>query len=132
CVISLGKNLFYNSIMESCLLITNNNKDKKKINKVLFIDARKELKREKTISYLKPSHITKIYKAYNEFKNIEEFSYVADIEEIIKKEASLNVPLYVKNNGNEKIIEPLDAYKQWTDSSINLSQSIKRVFNKLD
>ena len=132
CVISLGKNLFYNSTMESCLLITNNNKDKKKINKVLFIDARKELKREKTISYLKSNHISKIYKAYKEFKNIEEFSYVADIDEIFKKEASLNVPLYVKNKGNENIIEPSEAYKQWTDSSIKLSQSIKKVFDKLD
>ena len=30
CVISLGKNLFYNSTMESCLLITNNKKERKR------------------------------------------------------------------------------------------------------
>ena len=32
CVISLGKNLFYNSIMESCLLITKNKKPKERKN----------------------------------------------------------------------------------------------------
>ena len=61
CVIALGKNLFYNSSMESCLLITNNNKPKSRKNKVLFIDARNEIKREKTMSYLLPKHNDKIY-----------------------------------------------------------------------
>ena len=40
CVISLSKNLFYNSIMESCLLITNNKKQEER-KKKYFIDAGK-------------------------------------------------------------------------------------------
>jgi len=39
CVIGLGPNLFYNSPMEACLLITRNNKEKAKRGKVLFINA---------------------------------------------------------------------------------------------
>ncbi len=50
CVIALGKNLFYNSTMESCLLITSNNKLAERKNKVIFIDARKELKDEKLLA----------------------------------------------------------------------------------
>ena len=128
CVISLGKNLFYNSIMESCLLITNNNKQKKKKGKVLFIDARKDLKREKTISYLLPEHISKIYRAYYDFKNIKKFSYVANISEIIKKEASLNVSLYVNNIDDEIILNTSDVYKQWIKSHSELNQSINKLF----
>ena len=67
CVIALGKNLFYNSIMESCLLICYNNKPIKRKNKILFIDARKELKREQTISYLLDKHILKIHNVYNDY-----------------------------------------------------------------
>src|SRR5690554_1011158 len=71
CVIALGKNLFYNSIMESCLLITTNNKAQKRKGKVLFIDAREELKREKTISYLLPEHISRIHNSFLNFSSEE-------------------------------------------------------------
>ena len=131
CVIALGKNLFYNSIMESCLLITNNNKLESRKSKVLFIDAREELKREKTISYLMPEHISKIYKAFESFESKEHFSYVANIDEIIKKEASLNIPLYVKSVSDEIILEPSVAYENWNASSNELKKSMNAMFNIL-
>jgi type I restriction enzyme M protein len=128
CVISLGKNLFYNSTMESCLLITNNNKPKVKKNKILFIDAREELKKEKTISYLLPEHMLKIYNTFIEFKSIEGFSYVADISEVLKKEASLNIPLYVKNIDNKIIIDFSSIYNEWLVSSDKLKKSLDKLF----
>ena len=42
-VIGLGKNLFYNSSMESCLLVCRMKKPKERKGKIIFIDA-KELK----------------------------------------------------------------------------------------
>ena len=131
CVIALGKNLFYNSIMESCLLITNNNKLESRKGKVLFIDAREELKREKTISYLMPEHISKIHKAYVNFESVEHFAYVAEIDEIIKKEASLNIPLYVKSTSDEIILEPTEAFIEWTKSSGDLKKSMNELFKIL-
>ncbi len=129
CVIALGKKLFYNSIMESCLLITNNKKSENRKGKVLFIDARKELKKEKTMSFLLPKHISKIYGAYCDFKTTDEFTYVADIKEIIDNNASLNVPLYLKNTNNEIILEFSEAYSKWTESSNKLSKSITKIFD---
>ena len=38
CVIGLGPNLFYNSPMEACLLVTKTNKEKSKKGKVLIIN----------------------------------------------------------------------------------------------
>lgn len=131
CVIALGKNLFYNSIMESCLLITSNNKPDNRRGKVLFIDAREELKREKTISYLMPEHISKIHKAYENFKNEEGFSYVASLEEIAEKESSLNIPLYIKGKGDESILEPSEAYNNWEKSGIELKKSMNELFEIL-
>ena len=127
CVIALGKNLFYNSIMESCLLITNNNKPSERKGKVLFIDARKELQREKTISYLLPEHINKIHKAYSDFKTKESFTYVAEDIEILEKESSLNIPLYVKNINGEVISSLSEAYKEWDKSSTKLKDSIEQL-----
>ncbi len=131
CIISLGKNLFYNSTMESCLLITNNAKLKERKGKVIFIDARKELKKEKTISYLLPKHISKIYKAYSDFKSIENFSYVAEINEINEKNANLNVPLYVKNVDNENTLDPLNVYKDWLKSNKKLEETITKLLKKV-
>lgn len=131
CVIALGKNLFYNSIMESCLLITNNKKLEKRHNKVLFIDAREELKREKTISYLLPEHINKIHKAYLDFESVEGFCRVVELDEILKKEGSLNIPLYIKNMNEEVILEPTEAFNNWETASSDLKNSMSQLFDIL-
>jgi type I restriction enzyme M protein len=128
CVIALGKNLFYNSIMESCLLITNNNKPADRKGKVLFIDAREELKREKTISYLMPEHIKKIYDAYIAFEVVKGFTSVADLDEIAAKDSSLNIPLYIKGNGAEHL-DPREALEQWEASSDALKMSMTQLFD---
>ena len=127
CVIALGKNLFYNSTMESCLLITSNNKQAARKNKVLFIDARKELKDEKTISYLMPEHIEKIYKTYANFSVTPGFSNIASISEILEKDASLNVPLYVKKD-DEIHVTPQEAFANWVEASSNLKNKMNKLF----
>lgn len=131
CVIALGKNLFYNSIMESCLLITNNSKAENRKGKILFIDARDEIKREKTISYLMPEHLQRIYKSFLDFETEEGFSYVATVEEVIKKDGSLNIPLYIKSAKSEKIDSPSLAYENWLQSSEVLKESMIQLFEVL-
>lgn len=131
CVIALGKNLFYNSIMEACLLITNNNKPSNRKGKILFIDAREEVKREKTISYLLPNHIDKIFKSYMDFETNENFTYVATIKEVLKNESSLNIPLYVKNINTDLIVNPNVAYSNWINSSEELKKSMNQLFEIL-
>lgn len=126
CVIALGKNLFYNSSMESCLLITSNNKLKQRKGKVLFIDARKEFENEKTLSYLSQLNIETIFSAYNSFEDIKGFSYVATIDEIIQKDSSLSVPLFVKKDRDDSLCVN-QAYKDWIYSS----QKLRESFNGL-
>jgi type I restriction enzyme M protein len=127
CVIALGKNLFYNSTMESCLLITSNNKQAERKNKVIFIDARNELKDEKTISYLMPEHIEKIYRTYANFSIIPGFSNIASISEILEKDASLNVPLYVKKD-DEVHVTPREAFTSWVEVSSDLKNKMNKLF----
>ena len=126
CVIALGKNLFYNSTMESCLLITSNNKASERKGKIIFIDARNELENEKSISYLLSQHISKIHSAYASFSAINGFSYIASNDEVINKDSSLNIPLYVKRPRNE-VGSIRDAFTAWESSS---SDCIK-IFNKI-
>lgn len=126
CVIALGKNLFYNSTMESCLLISSNNKLPKRKNKILFIDARNEFKNEKTISYLLDEHINKIFNAYQRFEVIDGFTYIADIDEVVEKNSSLNVPLYVKKERKKN--DDLQAvFQTWEQSGNRYSEIINSM-----
>ena len=77
-VIGLGPNLFYNSPMEACLLITKANKEENKKNKILFINAVKEVRQDKNIGYLDQAHINKIFNAYSKFENEENFAVLVD------------------------------------------------------
>ena len=60
CVLGLGKNLFYNSPMEACIMICRMNKPANRKNKVLFINAVHEVTRERAQSFLDMEHIQKI------------------------------------------------------------------------
>ncbi|RKS53908.1 type I restriction enzyme M protein [Gillisia mitskevichiae] len=131
CVISLGPNLFYNSSMTSCLLITNNNKTPDRKNKILFVQAVNEVRNEKTMSYLDPQHVERIHNAYLSFKNEENFSAVIDKEEILKdKNVRISVQLFVKADKiDEESFEVI--LEECEQSSISLKSSMDELFKTL-
>ena len=131
CVISLGPNLFYNSSMTSCLLITNNNKKPNRKGKILFIQAVNEIRIEKTISYLDPHHIERIHNAYLNFKSEKTFSAIVKNEKILEdKNARLSVQLFVDE---DKIIEEsFDLLlNNWEQSTISLKNSMNELFKTI-
>jgi len=132
CVIGLGPNLFYNSPMEACLLITKTNKEESKKGKVLIINAVKEVRQDKNIAYLEQSHIERIYNAYQNYADEDGFSKVVTIDEVLKHKASLNMALYVSNVDNNKTqISLNDALANWQASSKQLSNSMDQLFKEL-
>jgi len=126
CVISLGPNLFYNSSMASCLLVTNNNKKPERKGKILFIQAVNEIRIEKTISYLDLKHIEKIYNSYLNYKNERYFASVTDIKNILKdKNARLSVQLFVKEDTtNQETID--ESLQEWNSSNEILKKLMKK------
>lgn len=132
CVISLGPNLFYNSSMTSCLLITNNNKKPNRRGKVLFIQAVNEVRNEKTISYLDPEHISKIHKAYKDFKDDKSFSKVVKNDMILKDaNARLSVQLFVEEEKQTQ--ESFNfLFEAWEENSVALNKSMGELFKTLE
>jgi type I restriction enzyme M protein len=132
CVIGLGPNLFYNSPMEACLLITKTNKEANKKGKVLIINAVKEVRQDKNIAFLEPQHIERIYQAYKAFQDQDGFCKVAGIDEVLSHNASLNMSLYVSNvNTSETKISLDDALQNWAISSAELKKSMAELFEAL-
>ena len=97
CVIGIGKNLFFNSPMDACIVICRTNKPTERRGKVLFINARDEVTRKNAESYLEDAHIEKIAGVYQRFEAIDGFSAIADINSILRNEGKLSIALYVTN-----------------------------------
>lgn len=132
CIIGIGKNLFFNSPMDACIMICRSNKPLDRRGKVLFIDAKNEVTRKNSFSYLEDNHIEKIAAAYKNFQDIPEFSKVVTIPEIKKYNSKLSVALYTSNNSFE-IKEEFDEtslgdyYGEWMASSDELHEELDKI-----
>jgi type I restriction enzyme M protein len=134
CVIGLGPNLFYNSPMEACLLITKTKKAKDKQGKVLFINAVQEVRQDKTMSYLEENHIDKIFKAYQNFTDVPHFAKLADVEEVLDNKGNMSISLYVRpDNQDANFALPFnEAYANWETKSRELKTSMNELFQILE
>jgi len=134
CVIGLGPNLFYNSPMEACLLITKNNKDDEKKGKVLFINAVHEVRQEKTMAFLEEHHIEKIFNAYKNYESIENFAKLATTEEVLANNGNMAINLYIrpKELKEQKVLTFEDAFRQWEEQGAQLTKSMKNLFDILE
>ena len=133
CVIGLGPNLFYNSPMEACLLITKTNKEQGKKGKVLIINAVKQVKQEKNIAFLEKQHIDKIFNNYQKFSDETGFSKVVPIEDILENKGSLNIAQYVSNvDSSREQINLNQAMEDWENQSETLKKSMNELFQILN
>jgi type I restriction enzyme M protein len=133
-VIGLGKNLFYNSSMESCLLVCRMKKPKERKGKIIFIDAKEELRIERTNAWLEPKHIKTISDAYWKFKDAEGFAKVANNKDVLDNNGNLSIQLYVKqatntieHNTEELIADVKAGQKQINASLENLFSQLKNI-----
>jgi type I restriction enzyme M protein len=132
-VIGLGKNLFYNSSMESCLLVCRKKKPVERKNKIIFIDAKEEIKLERSDAYLKAEHIQKIANAYRNFQDIDGFAKVVNKDDVLNENnGSLSLQLYVKPTTNEQENDFENLISHLKIANENIYQSTNELFIKLE
>ncbi len=126
CVIGLGPNLFYNSPMESCIMICRTKKSAAAKGHVLFINAVNEVTRKNAESNLEARHIEKIMAAYKARTSDGVFAYDASVEEIVAKDYNLTISLYAHQPmiQREETISLEEAVKDWSDSSFLLEGNL--------
>lgn len=96
CVLGLGPNLFYNSPMEACVVICRRRKPVDRQGKILFVDALREVARERAQSFLKPENQDRILAAYRTFTDKPGFARLATVEEVLQNGGNLSIPRYVR------------------------------------
>jgi len=133
CVIGLGPNLFYNSPMEACLLVTTTNKAEHKKGKILFINAVKEVKQNKTIGILEQKHIDKIFKTYQGFESVDNFANLVDVSDVLERKGNMAINLYVRPDklSEQSELSLQESYQQWSESSKELKGSMAQLFKVL-
>lgn len=132
CVIQLPENLFFGTSIATCVLVMAKNKTE---NKILFIDASKEFKKETNNNILEDKNIEKIVDEFRNRKEIEYFSRYVDVSEIEENDYNLSVSTYVeKEDTREKInIKVLNKEIEKTVEKIDkLRASINEIVKELE
>jgi type I restriction enzyme M protein len=104
-IIAIPEKLFFGTGIPGCILILNKNKPKERKDKIIFIYAAKDYHEGKNRNTLREEDITKIVKAFENFKDIDRYCHVADLDELKENEYNLNVPRYVDISEPEEEID---------------------------
>lgn len=131
CVIGIGKNLFFNSPMEACIIICRTKKEHKRKGRVLFVNAKNEVTRKNAESFLEEDHIQKIAQTYTEFEEYDGFSSIATIEEIMGNDSKLSIPLYVSGSNGAEDEEILYTVEESLDEWLGSSDSFREAYESL-
>ena len=125
-VIGLGPDLFYNSPMESCVVICRSKKSPDRQGRVLLIDASKDYIKRGKQSALTEEHQRKIADAYLSFADQEGFAKVVSLVEIRERDHSLNIPEYIRRSV-DGVLPAAEAITQWSNAVKSLREHAAAV-----
>ena len=129
-VIGLGRHLFYNSGLESCILVCRKNKAKDRKRKILFIEAEKHIHKKGTFTFLSPEDIQIIANAYDSNESVPGLSSLVPLEEVLKNDGNLNIKLYVKTLIQEQASD--SNLSSSLQGYLNASSKFKALISELD
>lgn len=132
-IIGLPANLFYGTGIPVTIIVCRKNRNGNSGN-ILFIDASQEFKAGKNQNELEPEHIEKIFQTYHDRAEVERYSHIASMDEIIQNDYNLNIPRYVSTKEEEPEIDlnAVAAEINKTNEEIEaVSAELKKSFNLL-
>ena len=132
CVIQLPENLFFGTSIATCILVMAKNKTE---NKILFIDASKEFKKETNNNILEEKNIQVIVDEFRNRSNKKYFSRYVDRSEIVENDYNLSVSTYVEKEDTREIIDikVLNKEIEETVKKIDkLRASIEKIVKELE
>lgn len=131
CIISIGKNLFYNSPMEACILICKSRKPVDRQQKILFINAKDWVVRENAESYLTDENIKNIVQLYQQYKDVDGRCRVVDKSEIENNNCSLSTILYTQKEFQQQSEDVETLIEDWSDNAKEVDDNVKTFMQYL-
>ncbi|MEG0774380.1 type I restriction-modification system subunit M [Clostridium sp.] len=104
-VIGIPQNIFYGTGIPATILVFNKNKEDGKRNKVLFIDGSNNFIKDGNKNKLREEDIHRIVRTYDEYKDVEKYATVVDLETIKANDFNLNISRYVDTTEEEENVD---------------------------
>lgn len=131
-IISIGKNLFFNSPMEACILLCRTKKPAEKKGKILFVNARDLVVQQTGNAYLSEDHIRTIANLYNSYSNVEGRSRIVECDEIYQaKNVSLSVSLYVGKHSKSESLSVEDEIAEWDSQTRTMNNQYNNLLSMI-
>lgn len=127
CVIQLPENLFFGTSIATCVLVMSKNKRE---NKVLFIDASKEFKKETNNNIFEEKNIDAIVEEFRNRKDLEYFSRYVDVSEIEENDYNLSVSTYVEKEDTREIID-IKALNKELEETVKKIDALRSSINEI-
>jgi type I restriction enzyme M protein len=116
-VIGLGPNLFYGTGLAACILVFRQRKAVARRHKVLILDASREFKTGRAQNELLPDHVERIYRWYQDFRDVPGVARVVSLEEIVANDYNLNIPRYVEPESQHQALTVDEATRRLRESA---------------
>jgi type I restriction-modification system, M subunit len=127
CVIQLPENLFFGTSIATCILVMSKNKTE---NKVLFIDASKEFKKETNNNILEEKNIDAIVEEFRNRTDVDYFSRYVDVSEIKENDHNLSVSTYVEKEDTREVID-IKVLNKELEETVKKIDALRRSINEI-
>lgn len=127
CVIQLPENLFFGTSIATCILVMAKNKTE---NKILFIDASKEFKKETNNNILEEKNIKTIVDEFRNRTEKEYFSRYVDKVEIVENDYNLSVSTYVEKEDTREVID-IKVLNKKIEETVNKINELRTSINEI-
>ncbi|MEE0005926.1 MAG: N-6 DNA methylase [Ruminococcus sp.] len=118
-IIGVPDKLFLNTQIPVCIIVF----DKaKKDNKILFIDASKDFKKNGKQNLMTSEQIERIVETYRNRRTVNKFASLVNLRQIIENDYNLNIPRYVDNYEPE----PLPPIGETVKELVNIDLQIQK------
>ena len=102
-VIGLPVNLFYGTGIPACILVLQ--KCRVHDDNILFIDASQHFEKVRNQNTISDQQVAKIIHTYQWREDVDKFSYVASLDEVVENDYNLNIPRYVDTFEEEEFVD---------------------------
>lgn len=133
-VLYLPENLFYNTSAPGIIIFLNKAKPAEWKNKLFLVNASKEFAKGDPKNYITDEGIEKIVSAFLEWKEIDKFSKIVTMEEIVKNDYNISPSRYIHITEEEEyrpIGEIWEEIKELEEEAQTLYKSIDEIVRKI-
>ncbi|KUO48828.1 MAG: type I restriction endonuclease subunit M [Desulfitibacter sp. BRH_c19] len=133
-VIGLPSNIFYGTSIPAALLIINKNKPVQRKGKILFIDASAGFAKNGNKNILRDEDTDIIVKAFDDFKDVDKYSRIVDLDNIKENDYNLNISRYVDTSVEEEEVDiagVIDEIKELKAQALETERQLNKYLKEL-